>query len=141
MLDSNASYTLIKTFTNFEPDGFSLLRNKKMHMEIGEHEKMTAKILRMKKYTITNEPEFPFDTLDRMLKYITDKYKLMGLHMKNVEAFDVVAYKRLINDRYYFRELTTLAKWRYELELTEEECRFISFDTNYLNGLKLVTPF
>lgn len=141
MLASNAHYTLVKTFSDFVPDGFSLLRNKQMHFEIDDHAKMAAKILRLKKYTIANEPEFPFDTLDRMLKYISDKYKLMALHTANNKGFDVVKYNRLLGDSYRFRELTTLAKWRYELELPEEECRFISFDTNYLNGFKLVTQF
>lgn len=68
-------------------------------------------------------------------------YDLIQLDTRDGEAFDVVKYLGFQDGLYHFDELTTRAKWRYKLRLPSKEIRYISFDNDYLNALKLVTKF
>jgi hypothetical protein len=134
-------YTLIKIFVDYCPNGFQIFKNDKVDFLFGESEKFATKILKLKKYSVLKEPAIPVDTLDNILTYINRHYKLIGIETRKGDAMDVVRYLGQKDDKYCFDELTSLAKWRYKLELPEKECRFIEFDTNYLNSLRLVTKF
>jgi hypothetical protein len=137
----NKTYTLIKIFRDYCPNGFHIFKNDKVEFHFGDSEKIATKIIRLKKYSITNEPTIPIDTLDNILTYINKQYKLIGLETRKGDSMDVVRYLGQNDGKYSFDELTPSAKWRYKLQLEEKECRFIEFDTNYLNSLKLITKF
>jgi hypothetical protein len=73
--------------------------------------------------------------------YVGQQYRLIQLDTRKGDASDVVGYIGGTGKLYHFDELTPNAKWRYKLQLLERECRFINFDNDYLNSLKLITKF
>jgi hypothetical protein len=141
VLDYNGNWTLIRNCTEYSPDGFTIFKNEKVDYFYGEKEKMATKILTLKKYAYQNDPKIPLASRDEMLNSIDKKYGLIQLDTRKGDASDVVKYLGQVDSLYLFDELTTTAKWRYKLRLSEKECRFISFDNSYLNSLKLVTKF
>lgn len=141
VLDYNDDWTLIRNCTEYCPDGFMIFKNEKVNYYYGEKEKMATKILKLKKYSYQNDPKITLASLDEMFNSIDKKYGLIQLDTRKGDALDIVKYLGQVDSLYLFDELTTTAKWRYKLRLPEKECRFISFDNNYLNSLKLVTKF
>ena len=141
VLAYNENYTLIRTVVDYTPDGYTIFKNEKVEHFFGDHEKFATKILKLKNYSSDEEPNIPIDTLDNIFTFISDNYQLIQLDTRKGDASDVVRYLGQDEKFYLFDELTTTAKWRYKLRLPERECRFISFDNNYLNALKLITKF
>ncbi|MHA4847872.1 hypothetical protein ACX0G7_27140 [Flavitalea antarctica] len=141
VLTYNGSYTLIRNFTDYVPDGFRIFKNYNVDFYSSDHTKTATKILKVKKYSIVKEHLAPIDSLESIFTYINRRYKLLSLDASNGKGFDVVRYLGRHEKRFRFSELTTSAKWRYTLDLPEKECRYISFDTNYLKSLKLITKF
>jgi len=141
VLDYNDEWTLIRACTDYFPDGFTIFKNEKVDFYFGEKEKMATKILKLRKYSYQDDPKITLASLNEMLSFIDKKYELIQLDTRKGDASDVVKYLGQADSLYLFDELTTTAKWRYKLQLPEKECRFISFDNNYLNSLKLVTKF
>jgi len=141
VLDYNENWTLIRNCSEYSPDGFTIFKNEKVDYFYGDKEKMATKILKQKKYSYLQDPKVALGSLDEILRSIDKKYSLIQLDTKKGDASDVVKYLGCVESLYLFDELTTTAKWRYKLRLPEKECRFISFDSNYLNSLKLVTKF
>jgi len=141
VLDYNDDWTLIRNCDEYSPDGFTLFKNEKVDHYYGEREKMATKILKLKKYSYQNDPKITLASLHEMLSSIDKKYGLIQLDTRKGDASDVVKYLGQADALYLFDELTTTAKWRYKLRLPEKECRFISFDNNYLNSLKFITKF
>lgn len=141
VLAYNQSMTLIRRCHDYMLDGYTIFKNEKVEHYYGEYEKRAAKILKLKKYSINKEPIIPIDKLETIFNYITEKYKLIQLDTRKGDASDVVSYLNKDGNLYVFDELMTNAKWRYKLRLPEKECRFISFDNDYLNSLKLITKF
>ena len=141
VLDYNDEWTYIRTVEDYSPNGFTIFKNKKVEYYYGENEKMATKILKLKNYIYKNEPSIALSSLDQILNSIDNKYGLIQLDTQKGDASDVVKYLKQVDSLYLFDELTTLAKWRYKLKLQEKECRFICFDNDYLNSLKLVTKF
>lgn len=99
---------------------------------------MAIPYLKMKKW---KSPSIPIDTLEHILMHVGQQYQLIGLDNQKGDAMDVVAYIGKVGKLYHFDELRPNATWRFKLELPERECRFISFDNDYLNSLKLITKF
>ncbi|MFL5741492.1 MAG: hypothetical protein ACJ75B_14805 [Flavisolibacter sp.] len=141
VLDYNDEWTLIKRTYDYITDGFTIFKNDKVEVIYGEYEKFAAKILKLKSYSPTKEPKIPIDNLESILSYTDKKYRIIQLDTNDGEAFDVVKYLGFRNDLYLFDELTTRAKWRYKLKLPAKEIKYIGFDNNYLNSLKLVVKF
>lgn len=141
VLAYNDTYTLIRYFDDYTPDGYIIFKNEKVEHYFGEHEKIATKILKIKKYSTDKEPKVLIDTLDNIFRFISDNYQLIQLDTRKGDASDVVMYLGQDGEFYQFKELTVAAKWRYKLRLPEKECRFIRFDNNYLNSLKLITKF
>ena len=141
VLDYNDDWTLIRSCIDYLPEGFTIFRNKKVDFYYGELEKMATKILKLRQYEYKNDPIIPLGSLDEILKSIDKKYGLIFLDTKKGDASDVVKYLGQSDSFYLFDALLTTAKWGYRLNLPEKECRFIHFDNNYLNSLKLLTKF
>ena len=141
VLDYNDNWTLLKKCDAYNLDGFIIFKNERAEDVYGDYEKRASKILKLKGYNYKEEPQIPIDNLANIFKFISDKYKLIQLDVAKGDAFDVVSYRGEENSLYLFAELTTNAKWRYKLELPEKECRYISFDNDYLNSLLLITKF
>ena len=141
VLAYNNNWTLVKRCVDYDPDGYTIFKNEKVEHYYGDFEKRAAKILKLKNYSFKKEPKIPIDTLETILAFATRKFKLIQLDTRKGDAFDVVSYLGKTDSLYQFDELTTNAKWRYKLNLPEKECRFISFDNDYLNSLKLITKF
>jgi hypothetical protein len=141
VLDYNDDWTLIRNCPDYSLDGFMIFKNEKVEYYYGEKEKMATKILKLKKYSYQNDPIITLASLNEMLNSIDKKYRLIQLDTRKGDASDIVKYLGQVESLYLFDELTTTAKWRYKLRLSEKECRFISFDNSYLNALKLVTKF
>ena len=141
VLDYNDDWTLIRACTDYRPDGFTIFKNEKVEYYFGEKERMATKILKLKEYSYLNDPKIALNSLAEMLSAIDKKHALIQLDTRKGDASDVVKYLGEEDSFFLFDELTTTAKWRYKLRLPEKECRFISFDNDYLNSLKLVTRF
>ncbi|HCE58508.1 MAG TPA: hypothetical protein DER09_11935 [Prolixibacteraceae bacterium] len=141
VLDYNDQWTFIRTCEDYSPNGFTIFKNEKVDYYFGDKERMATKILKLKEYSYKNDPKITLSSLDEILNSIDNKYGLIQLDTRKGDASDVVKYLGQVDSLYLFDELTTTAKWRYKLKLPEKECRFISFDNNYLNSLKLVTKF
>lgn len=141
ILDYNDEWTLIKRIYDYSADGFTIFKNEKVETIQGEGEKFTAKVLKLKSYSVLKEPKVPIDKLENILSHLDKKYGLIQLDTIDDEAFDVVKYLGFENNLFLFDELTTRAKWRYKLELPAKKIKYISFDNDYLNSLKLVTKF
>jgi hypothetical protein len=141
VLAYNENYTLIRTIVDYTADGYTIFKNEKVEHCFGDHEKVATKILKLKNYSSDEEPNIPIDKLANIFSFLSDNYKLIQLDTKKGDAYDVVRYLGQGGKFYLFDELTTTGKWRYKLRLPEQECRFISFDNNYLNALKLITKF
>lgn len=141
VLEYNDDYTLIRTCIDYRLDGYTIFKNEKVEFIQGDFEKRAARILKLKKYLPGKELTIPIDTLENILVYVGQKYRLIQLDTRKGDAFDVVDYRGRVGKLYHFEELTTNAKWRYKLQLSERECRFIHFDNDYLNSLKLITKF
>jgi outer membrane protein assembly factor BamB len=141
VIDYNDEWTLIKRTYDYSTDGFTAFKNDKVEATHGEYEKFAAKILKVKNYSPSKEPKIPIVSLEGLLSYIDKKYHLIQLNTNDGEAFDVVKYLRFENNLYHFDELTTRAKWRYKLDLQAKQIKYISFGSDYLNSLKLVTKF
>lgn len=141
LLAYNDNWTLIRACEDYMPDGFIIFKNEKVDFCYGEKEKMATKILKLRKYSYKDDPKINLTSLDEILNFIDKNYGLIQLDTRKGDASDVVKYLGQADSLYLFDELTTTAKWRYKLQLPEKECRFISFDNNYLNSLKLVTKF
>jgi hypothetical protein len=140
VLSYNDNYTLIRNFVDYNPDGYYIFKNEKVDYYYGEDEKFAAKVLTAKRYAASKEPLIPLDSLEAILTHIGKKHKLLALHKKK-GTFNVVRYIGQEGNLYIFDGLTTRAKWRFKLKLRERECRFIHFNNDYLNSLKLVTKF
>ncbi len=141
VLSYNDDWTLVKRCADYTFDGYTIFKNENVEFELGEFEKRITKILKLKNEYPPKLPKIKIDSLDDILKSISNKYKLIQLDFKDGESFDVVTYLGKSDSNYLFDELTTNAKWRYKLKLSEKECRVISFDNDYLNSLKLITRF
>jgi hypothetical protein len=141
VLDYNDDWTFIRTIPDYSPYGFTIFKNDGCTYEYGETEKFATRILKMKKLNFSSKPKLKISSLDEILSSIDKKYKLIQLDTNDGEAFDVVKYKKFEDDLYHFDELTTRAKWRYKYTLPEKAIRYISFDNDYLNSLRLVTKF
>jgi hypothetical protein len=141
VLDYNEDWTLIRACTDYCPDGFTIFKNEKVEYNFGDKERMATRILKLKQYSYKNDPKIDLKSLDEILSSIDKKYALIQIDTRKGDASDVVKYLGQEDSLYLFDELTTTAKWRYRLRLPEKECRFISFDNDYLNSLKLVTKF
>jgi len=141
LLSYSDEYTLIRDCPDFEPDGYIIFRNHQVSVESGDTERLAQRILKLKGYSHKEETLAPIDTLDNILCYLNDNYQLIGLENLAGNELDVVSYLGKKGKKYLFTELTTMATWRYQLELTERDCRFISFNNTYLNSLKLITKF
>ncbi len=141
VLDYNDDWTLLKNCVDYRLDGFIIFKNDKVEHYYGDYEKRATKVLKLKGYNFEKEPKIPIDNLESIFNFISEKYKLIQLYTRKGDACDVVSYLGEDNSLYLFDELTTNAKWRYKLKLPEKECRFISFDNDYLNSLKLITKF
>lgn len=141
VIDYNDTYTLVKNCFDYQFDGYTIFKNDRVEYMYGESEKRATKILKLKGYKFGKEPKIPIDNLDNILSFITNKFLLIQLDTRKGDACDVVRYLRQEKSTYIFDELTTAAKWRNKLELREKDCRFISFDNDYLNSLKLITKF
>jgi hypothetical protein len=141
VLGYNEAYTFIRRCHDYQLDGYTIFKNDKAEFVQGDFEKRAARILKLKNYLPEKEAGIPIDTLDNMLMHIGQQYQLIQLDTPKGDASDIVAYIGKVGRSYHFDELTTNAKWRFKLELPERECRFISFDNDYLNSLKLITNF
>lgn len=141
VLAYNDQYTAIRTVVDYTADGFTIFKNEKVEHHYGDHEKIATRILKRKNYSVKGEPNIPIDSLNSIFTFISDNYQLIQLDTRKGDASDVVRYLGQDGKFYLFDELTTAAKWRFKLRLPERECRFISFDNNYLNALKLITKF
>jgi hypothetical protein len=141
VLGYNDDYTLIRTCIDYRLDGYTIFKNEKVEFIHGDFEKRAARILKLKNYLPEKEPTIPMDALENILMYVGQQYRLIQLDTRKGNAFDVVEYTGRVGKLYQFDELTTNAKWRYKLQLPERECRFINFDNDYLNSLKLITKF
>ena len=138
VINFNSEWTLIKRAYDYSTDGFFLFKNDKVEVLKGEHEKFADKVFKLMKYSTLKESKIPMDSLDTILTYISKRYKLIGIDTKDGRGFDVVKYIGLKDGLYHCHELTRMAKWRYKLQLPEKEIRYIGFDSDYLNALKLV---
>jgi hypothetical protein len=141
VLDYTDEWTLIKRTYDYGADGFTVFKNDKVEVIQDEYEKFAAKIFQLKNYSSLKEPKIPIDTPEGLLSFIDKKYRLIQVDTSDGEAFDVVKYLGRENNLYLFDELTTRAKWRYKLKLPAKELKYISFNNDYLNSLKLVTKF
>jgi hypothetical protein len=142
VLDYNDNWTLLRDCSwDYQLDGYTIFKNDRVEYLYGDFEKRATKILKLKGYNFKKEPKIPIDNLASIFNFISKKYKLIQLDTRKGDACDVVSYLGEDNSLYLFDELTTNAKWRYKLKLPEKECRFISFDNDYLNSLKLITKF
>jgi|GEM_PF-1515516 len=141
VLGYNEEYTFIRRCNGYQLDGYTIFKNEKVEFVQGDFEKRAARILKLKNYLPEKESGIPIDTLENILMHVGQQYQLIQLDNQKGNASDVVAYIGKVGRLYHFDELTTNAKWRYKLQLPERECRFINFDNDYLNSLKLITKF
>lgn len=141
VLGHNGDYTFIRTCIDYRLDGYTIFKNEKVEFIQGDYEKRAARILKLKNYLPEKEPVIPIDTLENILMYVGQQYRLIQLDTRKGDASDVVDYIGGMGKLYHFDELTPNAKWRYKLQLPERECRFINFDNDYLNSLRLITKF
>jgi hypothetical protein len=141
VLDYNDDWTFIRAIPDYSPYGFTIFKNDRCIYEYGEAEKFATRILKLKNLDFLRKPNLKLSSLDEILSSIDKKYKLIQLDTKDGEAFDVVKYKKCEDGLYHFDELTTRAKWRYKYTLPEKAIRYISFDNDYLNSLRLITKF
>jgi len=138
VLDYNDDYTLIRNCNDYLFDGYMIFRNLKVEFFQGDHEKRAMKILKLKKYLFKENLKINLGSLGQIFSYIDKKYGLIQLDNQKGDASDVVKYLGQSGKVYLFNELTVDAKWRDELHLPEKQCRFISFDNDYLKSLKLL---
>src|SRR4030095_4273932 len=141
VLTYNNDWTLVRRCIDYELDGYTVFKNEKVEHYYGDFEKRAARILKLKNYYFKKEPKIPIDSLETILVFAAKKFKLIQLDTRKGDAFDVVSYLKREDSLYQFDELTINAKWRYKLKLPEKECKFISFDNDYLNSIKLITKF
>jgi len=136
VLNYNEKWALIRRCVDYRLDGYTVFENtKKINYVSGEHEKKTASILKKKRYNYAKDASVPIQSIDTMLRFITKKYTLLQLDSKDGDSFDVVKFIEKKDALFVFHELTSKAKWRYNLKLSIEELTCISFDNDYLNSL------
>jgi hypothetical protein len=140
VLDFNDQWTLIKRVVDYYFDGYTIFRNIGVKYEQGEYERFASKVL-SKKYHQIKTIKVPLTSLEDILLFVDKGFKLIQLDMKDGKAFDVVRYVGVEDNNYVFDELTPRGKWRYKLKLTEKEIRYISFDNDYVNSLRLMANF
>ena len=139
VLNYNEKWVLIRRCADYRLDGYTVFENTGgINYVSGEHEKMTASILKKKRYNYAKDVSVPIQSIDTMLRFITKKYTLLQLESKDGDSFDVVKFIGKKDVLFVFHELTSQAKWRYRLKLPSEELTCISFDNDYLNSLKLL---
>jgi hypothetical protein len=141
LLDFNKDWTLIARIYDYTFDGFTIFDNTKVQPQDGEYEQFATKICKAKQYMQIEKPQISIDNLDGIFTDLAKTYQLFGIDSIDGEACDVVKYMGREKEVFIFKELTTRAKWRFELKLKEKELKYFDFDTSYLNSLKLVTSF
>jgi hypothetical protein len=139
VLNYNEEWIFIKRVIDFRLDGYTIFENaEKIVSSYGAYEKLATIILKKKKYDHKKDIVMPIIEISDMLNFITKNYTLIQLDNRKGDAFDVVKFIRKEDSLYVFNELTTNAKWRFKLQLPRKEVSVISFDTDYLNSLKLM---
>jgi hypothetical protein len=142
VLSYNDDWTLIRRCNDYLIDGYVIIRNNTYSKYVqGEYELRAMKILTLKKYDYLNEPVIPISNLDNIIEYISKKHILFSLDVKDGDAFDVLKFKNKINEKYNLDELMPNGNFRNLLCFSKTVFRVISFDTDYMNSLKLITNF
>lgn len=140
VLDYNNEWVLIRRCFDYRLDGYTVVRRSKIHSVIyDEFEKRAMLILKKKNYHYSKDERVNIKDIDTLIKVVANKYKLLQIDTNDGKAFDVVKFQKMVNGLYFFKELTVNCKWRYNLTLSESKLNFISFDTDYLNSLKLIS--
>lgn len=142
VLSHNDDWILIKRCNDYQIDGFVILRTDTYSKYIqGEFELRAQKILSLKKYNHQKEPIIPISNLDNILEYISKNHTLFSLDTKDGDAFDVLRFSEKKNGKYNLDELLSNGNWRDKLSFSKTVFRVISFDSDYINSLKLITNF
>lgn len=141
VLNYNDDYTLIRASGDYRLDGYTIFKNQDVEYLQDDYEKRAARIFKLKNYQPEKEPAIPIDDLDNIFTYLNQHYQLMMIDLPKGDAGDVVSYTGKVGKMYHFQGLTVDGKWKYTFKFQEKSCRYIHFDNDYLNGLKLITKF
>lgn len=138
-LSASDDYILVRHIVDYRLDGYAIFKiTEKMAWNCNSYEKLATVILKKKGYDYKKEKVFPMIDVLQIMEMLKDKYQLVQLDTKKGDTCDIVKFVGKDGSSFVFRELTVDAKWRYRLVLPEKQMRFIFFDNDYLNSLKLV---
>jgi hypothetical protein len=141
VLNYSEDWILIKRCDDYTVDGFTVIKRKIATVIANEITQRAQKILSLKKYDYTTEPEMPLSSLQDIVQFIDLHYNIIQIDSKDGEALDLLKFRNLENKIYYMEGLLPSALWGQTLAFKTKEFRVISFDSNYSNSLCMIADF
>lgn len=139
LLNYSDEWIMIRRCYDYRLDGYTIFDKTKILITTYDaYEKRAELILRKKQYKWKEDFSLKLKSIEDFLTAITLNFTLVQLDNKKGDANDVVKYVDKNGDLFLFKELLVSGEWRFDLLLPRKEVGFISFDTDYLNSLKLI---
>ncbi len=142
VMSENDDWILINEIpVDYQVDGFTLINKafvKKRYTK--KFEKRIAKVLSLKKYKAPKVKGFKFGKIADMLLWIENKYGFFQFQDDLEESLEigVIDIIKKNNLSLLFLKQNGKFDWKYVYEYKLDKIRKITFDSNYLQSLKLL---
>ena len=143
VIDENDDWILIsEVATDYHVDGFALLKKsyiKKRRTK--KWEKQVALVLELQKFEPKMKKGFSFGTLESMLKWIESKYTIFAFQDQIEDSLEIGVVEDLSGNTLGLNFLKADGEFEpdYIYDYKVKKIRKITFDTYYLNALKILS--
>lgn len=138
-MDYNDNWTLLRyNPVDYVVDGYILVNNKKITgFQREKDEIFKEKLIRLKGYCNDETDMLPISDLKKIINVLDSKYNLIQVELKS-ETIAYIGRAIFVDDKTLrLNTLTPEGKKGETMVIDPDNIRFIQFDNDYINSLKL----
>ena len=143
LLDENDDWLLIsEVATDYNIDGFALVNKSFVKKrKTKKWEKQVSLVLELQKYKPKSTRGFKFGTVESMLQWIEKKYEIFAFQDQMEESLEIGSVEDISGNKLGLNFLKANGEFEaeYVYDYKISKIRKITFDTYYLNALKLLS--
>ena len=145
VLKENSKWILLNEVPgDYETDGYSILNKKYIKKRSSDkRDKQVALVLKLKQYEPVLPASFKMDHFKSIFKWIENKYGFFQFQDQVEDSIEIGIVEEIKKNKLFLLFLKPNGKFRikYAHEYKLSEIRKITFDTHYLNSLKLLFEY
>lgn len=140
LIDFSGDWILLKSNpVDFIIDGYTIIRNKNIEAIYHEEkEKLTEKVLRLKKLEPNQTEKIPLENIVEIFKHINEKFGIFQFYKKSDKAIYPGRLRKINSKEITIDWIDLEGNWTEERSFKLDKIRVIEFENDYIKSLKLV---